>query len=154
MSGTRSSRPAHAGADRRPWIGHTSYVLASGSAKLYIQSDVTNNPDLFARNPGWSASFDQDAAQAVATRRKVYDMLVAEKMLVQGFHYPFRASPASRRRTPVIEWCRRRGPILKNDGSDGSAEPLRSVISRAGIRRTHDCWVENRDHVVGAVEAL
>jgi glyoxylase-like metal-dependent hydrolase (beta-lactamase superfamily II) len=70
-------------------IGHTSYVLASGSAKLYIQSDVTNNPDLFARNPGWSASFDQDAAQAVATRRKVYDMLVAEKMLVQGFHYPF-----------------------------------------------------------------
>jgi hypothetical protein len=25
----------------------------------------------------------------VATRRKVYDMLVAEKMLVQGFHYPF-----------------------------------------------------------------
>jgi len=27
--------------------------------------------------------------QAVATRRKVYDMLVADRMLVQGFHYPF-----------------------------------------------------------------
>ena len=26
---------------------------------------------------------------AEATRRKVYDRLVAEKMLVQGFHYPF-----------------------------------------------------------------
>jgi hypothetical protein len=26
---------------------------------------------------------------AVQTRRKVYDMLVAEKMLEQGFHYPF-----------------------------------------------------------------
>jgi len=26
---------------------------------------------------------------AESTRRKVYDMLVAEKMLVQGFHYPF-----------------------------------------------------------------
>jgi hypothetical protein len=26
---------------------------------------------------------------AEATRRKVYDMLVAERMLVQGFHYPF-----------------------------------------------------------------
>jgi len=25
----------------------------------------------------------------VATRRKVYDMLVADKVLVQGFHYPF-----------------------------------------------------------------
>ena len=28
---------------------------------------------------------------AEATRRKVYDMLVAEKMMVQGFHYPFPA---------------------------------------------------------------
>jgi glyoxylase-like metal-dependent hydrolase (beta-lactamase superfamily II) len=70
-------------------IGHTSYVLSSGSASVYIQSDVTNNPDLFARHPDWSASFDQDPVQAVATRRKVYDMLVADKMLVQGFHYPF-----------------------------------------------------------------
>ena len=29
------------------------------------------------------------APKAEATRRQVYDMLVAEKMLVQGFHYPF-----------------------------------------------------------------
>jgi glyoxylase-like metal-dependent hydrolase (beta-lactamase superfamily II) len=70
-------------------IGHTSYVLSSGSSKLYIQSDVTNHPDLFARHPDWGAYFDQDPQQAVATRRKVYDMLVADKMLVQGFHYPF-----------------------------------------------------------------
>ncbi|MEA2905104.1 MAG: hypothetical protein QOI12_2491 [Alphaproteobacteria bacterium] len=70
-------------------IGHTSFVLSSGPSKLYIQSDVTNNPDLFARHPDWAANFDQDPQQAVATRRKVYDMLVAEKFLVQGFHYPF-----------------------------------------------------------------
>jgi glyoxylase-like metal-dependent hydrolase (beta-lactamase superfamily II) len=70
-------------------IGHTSFVLSSGSRKLYIQSDVTNNPDLFARQPEWGGAFDQDPVQAVATRRKVYDMLVADKMLVQGFHYPF-----------------------------------------------------------------
>jgi glyoxylase-like metal-dependent hydrolase (beta-lactamase superfamily II) len=69
--------------------GHTSYVLASGSDKVYIQSDVTNHPDLFARNPGWHAFFDQDPKQAEATRRAVYDMVVAEKLLVQGFHYPF-----------------------------------------------------------------
>ena len=70
-------------------IGHTSYVVASGNSTLYVQSDVTNNPDLFARHPDWAASFDQDPNEAVATRRKVYDMLVAEKLLVQGFHYPF-----------------------------------------------------------------
>jgi glyoxylase-like metal-dependent hydrolase (beta-lactamase superfamily II) len=70
-------------------IGHTSFVVSSGKDTVYVQSDVTNNPDLFARNPTWAASFDQDPNQAVATRRKVYDMLVADRMLVQGFHYPF-----------------------------------------------------------------
>lgn len=69
--------------------GHTSYVVSSGSGKVYVQADVTNIPFLFARNPGWHSFFDQDAKMAEDTRRKVYDMLVAEKMLVQGFHYPF-----------------------------------------------------------------
>ena len=35
--------------------------------------------------------FDQDAAMAETTRRKIYDMLSAEKMMVQAFHYPFPA---------------------------------------------------------------
>ena len=87
--------------------GHTSYVVASGSGKLYVQADVTNVPQLFVRNPGWHAFFDQDAKLAEETRRKVYDMLVAEKMLVQGFHYPFPAvayiykTPAGYREVPV-----------------------------------------------------
>jgi glyoxylase-like metal-dependent hydrolase (beta-lactamase superfamily II) len=69
--------------------GHTSYVLASGSDKVFIQSDVTNNPNLFATNPGWHANFDQDGEVAEKTRRRIYDMVVAEKLQVQGFHYPF-----------------------------------------------------------------
>lgn len=69
--------------------GHTSFVLASGNDKVFIQSDVTNLPALFVNNPGWHAMYDQDAKQAEETRRKVYDMLAAEKMRVQGFHYPF-----------------------------------------------------------------
>jgi glyoxylase-like metal-dependent hydrolase (beta-lactamase superfamily II) len=69
--------------------GHTSFILSSGSDKVFIQSDVTNHPALFVVNPGWHAFFDQDPVQAETTRRKTYDMLVAEKMRVQGFHYPF-----------------------------------------------------------------
>ncbi|MBN9586569.1 MAG: MBL fold metallo-hydrolase [Afipia sp.] len=69
--------------------GHTSYVLSSGADKVFIQSDVTNDPDLFARNPGWHLMFDQDPVQAETTRRKIYDMISAERMRVQGFHYPF-----------------------------------------------------------------
>jgi glyoxylase-like metal-dependent hydrolase (beta-lactamase superfamily II) len=72
--------------------GHTSFVLSSGSDKVFIQSDVTSHPTLFVNNPGWHLMFDQDPAVAEATRRKVYDMLVADKMRVQGFHYPFPAN--------------------------------------------------------------
>jgi glyoxylase-like metal-dependent hydrolase (beta-lactamase superfamily II) len=71
--------------------GHTSFILSSGSDEVFIQSDVTNLPALFVRNPDWHLMFDQDPAMAEATRRKVYDMLVADKMRVQGFHFPFPA---------------------------------------------------------------
>lgn len=69
--------------------GHTSHVVASGSSKVFVQADVTHVPYLFARHPGWHAFYDQDGAMAETTRRKVYDMLAAERMAVQGFHYPF-----------------------------------------------------------------
>ena len=72
--------------------GHSSYVLSSGSDKVFIQSDVTNLPALFVTNPGWHLMFDQDPALAEKSRRRVYDMLVADKMRVQGFHFPFPAN--------------------------------------------------------------
>jgi len=43
------------------------------------------------RNPGWHLMFDQDANMAEATRRKLYDMVSADKLMLQGFHYPFPA---------------------------------------------------------------
>jgi len=71
--------------------GHTNHIVASGASKVYVQGDLTHAPFLFVRNPGWHPFFDHDPMQAEVMRRKVYDMLVAEKMLVQGFHYPFPA---------------------------------------------------------------
>ncbi|MEP9351976.1 MBL fold metallo-hydrolase [Xanthobacter sp. KR7-65] len=69
--------------------GHTSYTLASGSDGLFIQSDITNLPALFVRNPGWHAMFDMDPAAAEAVRRKTFDQLSADRMLVAGYHFPF-----------------------------------------------------------------
>lgn len=72
-------------------IGHTSYVVSSAGKTVYVQSDVCNNAFVFAPRPDWHGAFDQDGAQAAATRRRVYDMLVAEKLPVQAFHFPFPA---------------------------------------------------------------
>ncbi|MEK9281336.1 MULTISPECIES: MBL fold metallo-hydrolase [unclassified Bradyrhizobium] len=69
--------------------GHTSFAVASGNAKVLIQSDVTNIPELFLRNPDWHVAFDTDAALAQETRHKFYDMAAAEKATVVGFHFTF-----------------------------------------------------------------
>ena len=68
---------------------HTSFVVASGSAKIFVQSDVTNIPHLFLRNPTWQVTYDVDPLTAAETRKKFYDMASAEKALIQGFHFPF-----------------------------------------------------------------
>jgi glyoxylase-like metal-dependent hydrolase (beta-lactamase superfamily II) len=72
--------------------GHMSFVIASGSEHLIHQVDVTAGmATLFVRNPGWHFLFDVDGPLAEQTRRKFYDMVIADKMRVQGFHFPFPA---------------------------------------------------------------
>lgn len=70
-------------------IGHTSFVVSSGSAHVFVQGDINNQSVVFSKYPEWQGGFDQDPAQASATRRRVYDMLVTEKMPVQAYHHPF-----------------------------------------------------------------
>ena len=69
--------------------GHTSFAVASGDSKVLIQSDVTNIPEFFLRNPDWYVAFDTDGPLAQQTRHKFYDMAAAEKATVIGFHFTF-----------------------------------------------------------------
>jgi glyoxylase-like metal-dependent hydrolase (beta-lactamase superfamily II) len=69
--------------------GHTSFAIASGNSKILIQSDVTNIPEFFLRNPDWHVAYDVDGDLAQATRHKFYDMAAAEKATVVGFHFTF-----------------------------------------------------------------
>jgi glyoxylase-like metal-dependent hydrolase (beta-lactamase superfamily II) len=69
--------------------GHTSFAVASGNSKVLIQSDVTNIPEFFLRNPDWHVAYDNDGELAQATRHKFYDMAAAEKATVIGFHFTF-----------------------------------------------------------------
>jgi len=69
--------------------GHTAFAIASGSSTILIQSDVTNIPEFFLRNPDWHVAYDVDPDLAQATRHKFYDMAAAEKATVVGFHFTF-----------------------------------------------------------------
>ena len=56
MSGARTSRRACSRSSPSAIRRATPpIVLSSGTDKVFIQSDVTNHPSLFAANPGWHA---------------------------------------------------------------------------------------------------
>lgn len=73
--------------------GHTSFMVTSGNASLLVQSDVVSHVAiLFMRNPQWFGSGDMDGPQAVATRRKVLDMVANDRLLMTSYHLPFPAT--------------------------------------------------------------
>lgn len=71
--------------------GHTLFTVKSEGQSFAYVADLTNVPSLFARSPEWSVTFDMDKEMARATRRKMFDMIVKEKMMAGGFHFPFPA---------------------------------------------------------------
>jgi glyoxylase-like metal-dependent hydrolase (beta-lactamase superfamily II) len=72
--------------------GHTAFAIASGDQSMLLLGDLTSHPWLFARHPDWQAIFDVDGAMAAETRKKLLDRVATDKMLVQGYHFPFPAS--------------------------------------------------------------
>ncbi len=71
--------------------GHTVFAIHSGDQSLLVLSDTAQHPAVFARHPDWQAAFDIDGAEAVATRKKIFDRAAADRMLVTGYHFPFPA---------------------------------------------------------------
>ena len=69
--------------------GHRAFHLSSGNAQLMLSNDTMYVPALNVANPGWRGQYDQDGALAEESRRKLMDRLVADKMMVAGFHFPF-----------------------------------------------------------------
>ena len=67
--------------------GHTSFLVNSGNQQLMVLADVTNVPVFNLRNPGWHLAFDQDAPMAEASRRKMFDRVVADKLVCAGYHW-------------------------------------------------------------------
>jgi glyoxylase-like metal-dependent hydrolase (beta-lactamase superfamily II) len=67
--------------------GHTSFIVSSGRNQVMVLGDVTNIPAINLANPDWSIGFDNDKAMAAATRRRVFDRAIADKMVMTGYHW-------------------------------------------------------------------
>jgi len=69
--------------------GHRAFHLSSGSSQLMISNDTAYVPALVVANPGWHGQYDQNAAMAEESRRKLLDRVIADKVMICGYHFPF-----------------------------------------------------------------
>ena len=83
------SRPA-CGRDRRPHAGpHLLRVCRRARARCSSSPTSPTFPTCLRPIPAGMPSSTRTRRMAENARRKTYDMVVAEKLQVQGFHYPF-----------------------------------------------------------------
>lgn len=69
--------------------GHTGYAIQSGGESLLIWGDIIHFSTLQFAHPDWGVVFDTDPAEAAATRAKMFDRAVADRMAVAGMHVDF-----------------------------------------------------------------
>lgn len=70
-------------------MGHTMMRLSSGSSQLLLWGDIVHNGTLQFPEPDRAISFDTDQAMAIASRKRVFDMVTADKLMIAGSHLPF-----------------------------------------------------------------
>lgn len=71
--------------------GHTVYHIESAGQRILVGGDFANQPYLSIAKPDWHVRFDMDKDAAVATRKKVLDMLAADRIPFTSYHMPFPA---------------------------------------------------------------
>jgi glyoxylase-like metal-dependent hydrolase (beta-lactamase superfamily II) len=70
-------------------VGHTMLRLSSKGSDLLIWGDIVHNAALQFPEPDRALAFDTDLPMAVTTRKRVFDMVVADKVMIAGAHLPF-----------------------------------------------------------------
>jgi len=70
--------------------GHSGYVIASGGESLLVWGDIVHVPEIQVPLPDVTIEFDTDPIAAAATRRRTFEMVAADRLLIAGMHihYP------------------------------------------------------------------
>lgn len=71
--------------------GHTAYLIASGNDQLMIWGDTVHVPEVQTAFPEAGMAFDTDLAAAAASRKRMFDRVAADGVLIAGMHLHFPA---------------------------------------------------------------
>jgi glyoxylase-like metal-dependent hydrolase (beta-lactamase superfamily II) len=69
--------------------GHTMIRLSSGSGALLLTGDIVHSAALQFANPDVAIAYDTNQTEAIATRKRVLDLVAAERVMIAGAHLPF-----------------------------------------------------------------
>ena len=82
-------------------FGHSPGMLAwhieSDGQRLLLWADTVNHYIVSLQRPEWHVGVDDDQEQAVATRRRLLEMVATEGFWAIGYHMPF----------PAVGWVER-----------------------------------------------
>jgi glyoxylase-like metal-dependent hydrolase (beta-lactamase superfamily II) len=70
-------------------VGHSMVRVSSGGDQLLVWGDIVHCAALQFAEPERSVAFDHDPATAISNRKKVMDMVSADRLLFAGAHLPF-----------------------------------------------------------------
>lgn len=69
--------------------GHMVYMVEDGGTQLVIGADFANHYVWSLAHPDWEVRFDMDKAAAAATRKRLLDMMAADRTAFVGYHMPW-----------------------------------------------------------------
>lgn len=72
--------------------GHMIFRLESEGRQLILTADTANHFVLSLQRPDWEVRFDMDKQMAAQTRKRVFDMIAADRLPFLGYHMPFPAA--------------------------------------------------------------
>jgi glyoxylase-like metal-dependent hydrolase (beta-lactamase superfamily II) len=69
--------------------GHSGWLVSSGASTLLIWGDIVHMPGIQFAHPEAGLAFDVDGAQAMETRKRIFDMAATDRLAVAGMHLDF-----------------------------------------------------------------
>jgi glyoxylase-like metal-dependent hydrolase (beta-lactamase superfamily II) len=92
-------RPFNAGREVFPGVtsvplnghtpGHSGYMIRSGGESLLIWGDIIHVPEIQVPRPEVTIEFDTDPRAAAEVRRRTFDWVAKDRLLVAGMHVHF-----------------------------------------------------------------
>jgi glyoxylase-like metal-dependent hydrolase (beta-lactamase superfamily II) len=70
-------------------IGMMAYHIESEGKRLLVWADTCIHYVMSIQRPEWPIDVDDDKDKAVATRKRILDMVASDRLFVAGFHMPF-----------------------------------------------------------------